>query len=207
MSSTTPGAPRLDPIELARQVEQLDEEDWYDFLDELDAVSRRRREREPEAPEPTGESRDEVAAWVARTHSIVDSGIREVWYLPAGAPSDEIRLLEVSDRLAGPEGKVGALNLGLDFQGVPFSLLVADITSEQLEHLRRDSSLLPEGWSLEGESGLEAAAVTEHQRLFLIQARTDFAVFELLWDHPDLPTCHALHHLQMATEMHGKAHV
>src|ERR1700719_2123638 len=48
--------------------------------------------------------------------------------------------------------------------------------------------------------------MTEHQRLFLVQARTDFAVFELLRRQPDLPACHALHYLQMATELLGKAH-
>lgn len=48
--------------------------------------------------------------------------------------------------------------------------------------------------------------MTEYQRLFLVQARADFAVFELLWGHADLPHCHALHYLQMATELLGKAH-
>lgn len=48
--------------------------------------------------------------------------------------------------------------------------------------------------------------MNEHQRLFLVQARTDFAVFELLRRQADLPPCHALHYLQMATEMLGKAH-
>jgi hypothetical protein len=48
--------------------------------------------------------------------------------------------------------------------------------------------------------------VTEFQRLFLVQARTDFAVFELLQYQLDLPACHTLHFLQMATEMLGKAH-
>src|SRR5437763_13170908 len=48
--------------------------------------------------------------------------------------------------------------------------------------------------------------MTEYQRLFLVQARTDFAVFELLRRHPELPACHALHYLQMATELLGKAH-
>ena len=48
--------------------------------------------------------------------------------------------------------------------------------------------------------------MTEYQRLFLLQARTDFAVFELLRKQPDLPACHALHYLQMATELLGKAH-
>jgi len=51
--------------------------------------------------------------------------------------------------------------------------------------------------------------MTECQRLFLVQARTDFAVFELLLNQvkqADLPPCHALHYLQMATELLGKAH-
>jgi hypothetical protein len=140
----------LSPLELARQVEQLDEEDWYDFLDELDEVSRRRREREPEWPDPVGKSRDEVAAWVAHQHIIVDRSVREVWYLPTGAPSDEIRFLEVNDRMAGPEGKVRALDFGLNIEGVPFRLWVADINREELDQLQRDPSLLPQGWSLEG---------------------------------------------------------
>jgi hypothetical protein len=48
--------------------------------------------------------------------------------------------------------------------------------------------------------------MTEFQRLFLVQARTDFAVFELLRRQTNLPSCHALHYLQMATELLGKAH-
>ncbi len=48
--------------------------------------------------------------------------------------------------------------------------------------------------------------MTEFQRLFLVQARTDFRVFELLRGDANLPACHALHYLQMATEMLGKAH-
>ncbi len=48
--------------------------------------------------------------------------------------------------------------------------------------------------------------MTECERLFLVQARTDLAVFELLRKEPNLPACHALHYLQMATELLGKAH-
>jgi hypothetical protein len=48
--------------------------------------------------------------------------------------------------------------------------------------------------------------MTEFQRLFLVQARADFVVFELLRRQPDLPACLALHYLQMATELLGKAH-
>lgn len=48
--------------------------------------------------------------------------------------------------------------------------------------------------------------MTEQQRLFLVQARTDFAVFELFRRDANWPSCHALHYLQMATELLGKAH-
>lgn len=44
------------------------------------------------------------------------------------------------------------------------------------------------------------------QRLFLTQAKSDFAVFELLRKQATLPECHALDYLQMTTEMLGKAH-
>ncbi|MFI5459189.1 MAG: hypothetical protein ACHRXM_27485 [Isosphaerales bacterium] len=48
--------------------------------------------------------------------------------------------------------------------------------------------------------------MTEYQRLFLVQSRSDFAVFESFRQQPDLPHCHTLHYLQMATELLGKAH-
>ena len=47
--------------------------------------------------------------------------------------------------------------------------------------------------------------MTEHQRLLLVQARSCFTVFELLRTRPELPECHPLHYLQMATELLGKA--
>lgn len=42
---------------------------------------------------------------------------------------------------------------------------------------------------------------------FLAQAKSDFSVFERLWElnADDVPACHALHHLQMATEKLAKA--
>ncbi|MGO8751711.1 MAG: hypothetical protein ACLQNE_37695 [Thermoguttaceae bacterium] len=47
--------------------------------------------------------------------------------------------------------------------------------------------------------------MTEYQRLFLVQSRTDYAVFELL-RRQHLRDCHLLHYLQMATELLGKAY-
>ncbi len=130
--------------------EQTSQDEWYDYW----TNSTRTRAfgastaQEPLVP-PSG-SRDEIAAWVAKTHFFVDSGIREVWYLPREAPPDEIRLLEVSDRLAGPETKTEAIDFGLEVEGTHFRLLVADITSEQRDEIRQDPSRLPSGWSLDG---------------------------------------------------------
>jgi hypothetical protein len=129
--------------------EQTDDELWYGYLDKVDEDSRRRRQRMQVPAPPTGGSRDEVAAWVAKEHLIVDSTVREVWYLPQGAPPEEIRLLELSDRIAGPEGRAEAIDFGLDIEGARFRLFVADISSEQLDHIKQDPSRLPPGWSLD----------------------------------------------------------
>jgi hypothetical protein len=141
-----------DPPELVRQAEQFDDEQWYDFLDEVDEATRRRRQREDPPESLAGKSRDEVAAWLAKQHLFVDTGLREVWYLPHGAPADEIRFLDVSDRLAGPESQVEAMDFGLDVEGANFRLLVADVTSEVLEGIQREPSRLPPGWFLDGKT-------------------------------------------------------
>jgi hypothetical protein len=131
-------------------LQQLAEEKWYQRLDELDEASRRRRQLAPEPDTPRSDSRDDIADWLARTHFITDSSIREVWYLPRGAPDDEIRLLELNDRLAGNGSDVEPIDFGLDIEGAPFRLFVADVTSEQLEQIKHDTSRLPRGWSLDG---------------------------------------------------------
>ncbi len=134
----------------ADALEKLDEQTWYERLDELDEGSRRRRQHAQEPALPAGGSRDDVAAWVAKNHLIADSSIREVWYLPREAPPDEIRLLELNDRLAGSESEPDAIDFGLNVAGASFRLFVADLTSEQLERVKQDPSRPPSGWSLDG---------------------------------------------------------
>src|SRR4051812_14767986 len=105
------------PQELARVAEQYDEEQWFEFLDEVDAVTRRRQQGNPVTPTPAGAGRDEVALWIARKHLAADSSVREVLYLPKGSPADEIRLLEVNDRLTLPDaekGKIAPIEFGLN---------------------------------------------------------------------------------------------
>jgi hypothetical protein len=43
-------------------------------------------------------------------------------------------------------------------------------------------------------------------RQFIVQARSDWGVYELLTGRPDVATCHRLHFLQMACEKLAKAH-
>jgi len=132
-----------------RYAEDLADEDWYQELDRFDQASRLRRQGTPPPAAPLDKSRDQVAAWVAKKHLLVDSGIREVWYLPRAAAADEIRLLELNDRFAGNGGKTEAIDFGLDVEGAQFRLFVADITSEQFDRIKEDPSRLPAGWSLD----------------------------------------------------------
>lgn len=48
--------------------------------------------------------------------------------------------------------------------------------------------------------------MTQQQRLFLVQARSNYQVFGLLRKDDSLPRCHALYQLQMGTELLGKAY-
>jgi hypothetical protein len=145
------------PSEVAKIAEQFDDQQWYELLDEIDEVSRRRgREQSPSKPAGTG--RDEVAAWLAKKHFIADSSIREVWYLPCAAPPDEIRLLEVNDRLAGTGPHAEAIEFGLDVEGAHFRLFIADVTSDFLDQIKADPHLLPAGWSLDGNVILRRGA-------------------------------------------------
>jgi hypothetical protein len=128
---------------------QTPPQSWYEYHDKLDEASREWRKLHKVPASPRDGSRDAVAEWLAERHLIADSGIREVFYLPSGASSNEIRLLEVNDQFAGDESRVKPIDFGLDVDGAPFQLLVADVTSDQLEQIRKDQSRLPAGWSLE----------------------------------------------------------
>lgn len=81
------------PEEYAKTMTQ---DEWFDFLEDADSAAKiRKRMNEPQKP-MNGENMDEIAKWVAQRHMGADGGIHQVWYLRAGPPADEIRLLEVS---------------------------------------------------------------------------------------------------------------
>jgi hypothetical protein len=138
------------PTDVAREVENFTDTEWVEFLDELDEVSRRRRHRAPMPSTPSGTGRDEVAGWIASRHLAADSSIREIWCLPMGSSSDEIRLIEVNGRLAVGGWGVEPIDFALDVENIRFKLLVADTTGDELERAKKDPSILPPGWSLSG---------------------------------------------------------
>jgi hypothetical protein len=125
-------------------------ERWFRSLDEIDEIARRRREKQGSEPVPAGSNRDEVAHWVARQHMQVDTGIREVWYLPIGSAPDEIRLLEVSERIDRNGDRAEPIDFGLEVGGRRLRLLVADVNGRQVEQINKDPSLLPAGWEISG---------------------------------------------------------
>jgi hypothetical protein len=135
------------PAELAAQVSQ---EDWFDYLDEIDEAIKRQREKFTEPELPSGSDQIRIAEWVAKRHLSADGSIRQVYYLPTESPQGEIRLLEVSDRITGANGKPEPIDFGIEVAGVALRLRVADVTSDQFERIRKDPSNLPPGWRLDG---------------------------------------------------------
>jgi hypothetical protein len=140
------------PAELARIAESYDEEDWFEFLDQMDDVYRRRRDRGDEPDPPVDASRETIAEWKAKGHLFVDRTIRQILFLPKDAPPNEIRLIEVNDRLSGPDlgnGPIGTMNFPLGIDGDRFVLSVADVNSDELEAIKAGRLLMPPGWTLD----------------------------------------------------------
>jgi hypothetical protein len=95
--------------------------------------------------------RDSTAAFYAKRHKQTDPAIREIYYLPTGAPANEIRFVEVNQAItttADPE----PIDFGVD--GVTANahkLILLDVTPDQWKEIRKGQRPLPEGWSLEGK--------------------------------------------------------
>ncbi len=136
------------PEEYAKTMSQ---DEWFDFLEEADAATQiRKKMSEPNKPKQ-GDSRAQVAEWVAKRHMGADGGIHQVWFLQLGSPAGEIRLLEVSERFTGEAAKIEPIDFGLDIEGAKYKLLVADVSVEQLEKIKADpAKLLPKDWKIDG---------------------------------------------------------
>jgi hypothetical protein len=137
--------------ELDQLVSQLARLDDAAFVTVLEHARRERTARRAPPPErPRAFDRDAFARWYAVRHLSTEPALREVVYLPAGAPANEIRLVEVN-ALATDAGPVEPLDFGADAD-LPGAhrVLVADVSPEQWDRLARGELALPPGWALAG---------------------------------------------------------
>ena len=124
------------------------------FEEVVSSAYRKRYERDdpvPPSPPSRGATSEEFARWLAARHLSSDPAIEKVVYLPAGAPADEIRLLEVNRFLNAPEpDSVEPLDFTPDTDS-PFKVFVADVTGDQWERIQGSpEAMLPARWALEG---------------------------------------------------------
>jgi hypothetical protein len=98
---------------------------------------------------PAAFDRDAMAAFYAKRHKVTDPSVREIHYLPTGAPANEIRFVEVNEAIAGTADP-DPIDFGVD-AGTPdeHKLIVLDVTPKQWEEIREGTLHLPPGWTLE----------------------------------------------------------
>lgn len=135
------------PEEYAQTMSQ---DKWFDFLEEADSAAKIRKEMIKPIKPKRGSTRDQIAEWVANRHMGADGAVHEVWFLDTGSPTDEIRLLEVSERFTGEAVKIEPIDFNLDLDGAKYKLLVADISTEQLKRISSNpANSLPKGWNID----------------------------------------------------------
>jgi hypothetical protein len=99
--------------------------------------------------------RDAKAKFYAIRHKEIDPGILKIFYLPTGAPPNEIRLVEVTNSIMGT-GSPEPIDFGVD-SGSPseHKLIVLDVPPEYWESIQEGKTILPGGWSFEGAVRLD----------------------------------------------------
>ncbi|MCA9542074.1 MAG: hypothetical protein KC620_24425 [Myxococcales bacterium] len=90
--------------------------------------------------------RDQAARKLVAWHFEVEPGLREV-YLLVGADGEPIRLLEVNEATV-PSDRFEAYVFA-PTKDVPFHTAIAEVTPDELAHLRRTPGALPSNWDLE----------------------------------------------------------
>ena len=133
-------------------VEQLTGLDDADFATVVERARRQRlAHRTTPAELPHDLNRDNLARWYATRHLSIEPTIREVIYLPEGAPGNEIRFVEVDTLSSMPDdAPVEAIDFRVDRDlPVEHRLFVADVSPGQWERIRAGTLSLPAGWQLE----------------------------------------------------------
>src|SRR5437868_1485525 len=93
-----------------------------------------------------------MARFYAKKHFKTDPGTRSIYFLPAGAPEREIRLVEVNELIVErTTDPLEPIDFGVDIDSPKaHTLMVLDITPSQWEKIRKQKLSLPNGWSLDG---------------------------------------------------------
>lgn len=103
---------------------------------------------------PATFDRDAMATHYAKRHKATDRGIAAIYYLPTGAPDNEIRLVEVNQAVqseAAPEPIDFGVGSGTNEE---HRLVVLDVTPAQWKEILSEARSLPPGWSLDGRREL-----------------------------------------------------
>ena len=103
---------------------------------------------------PGAFDRDSMATFYAKRHQETDPAISEVYYLPTGAPANEIRFVEVNGSITGTAGPE-PIDFGVDAgTNNEHKLIVLDVTPEQWAEIREGILPLPPGWTLKGSQNI-----------------------------------------------------
>ena len=134
--------------ELRDILRSLPRRQYSDLIREIDEERRRIIENQELHGKPPGEiNREVLANWMGRLHYDIDRGITAVYDLSEETSPDEIRLLEVNDRMPIPELlPIVAIEYPHELEGVDYRVMVADITPNQLNSIASGKTSLPEGW-------------------------------------------------------------
>jgi hypothetical protein len=98
------------------------------------------------------------AEWLARLHLRFDSRLTQIVHLPAGAPDDQVRLLEVNTGLyPEPGSPIVPIETTPAVSDLPFRVSVVDVTPEEWNQIQTNPGLLPAGWGLEGRQTYKRA--------------------------------------------------
>ena len=138
--------------ELANCLMHLPQRRYGALLRQVELLRRQEADRE-EARHPlhAGMTRDEFAFWMARRNYEFDPGVTRILYFPTGAPPDEVRLLECTERIPMPDREpIRASRYELDFDEVDFKVYVADAGPVQLQNILDGRLEPPPGWILDG---------------------------------------------------------
>ena len=104
------------------------------------------------------QQRAAFAEWLARQHLEFDKRLTLIVHLPAGAPDDEVRLLEINTGLyPEPGNPIAPIETTPAVTDLPFRILVADVTPDEWSRILTNPGLLPAGWSLEGKQTVRRA--------------------------------------------------